>query len=1836
MKKYQLSHRKRRFFAFAMACIIAAMAFNPMGNYYLEIEANDGTNCDLDGVTITLTEENVTVNAVQQSIGDGENHTIYWLKGAATATPSDGFSAYISANEMTDEQLESASFNVNPIDITASFTGYIYVKDSDGQIALAEIQYDNSIGELRFSVDDPTGTALSDSEGAYGNKWYDTTPSVQLEVNDSDAAGSPVTILYRIYKVGTTEDSRGDFENYNCAINVPDGKQVLEYYAKDTAGNSTSVFVKTFYVDTSTAGLRVAATVSGEGEDDQPYTSGDYTNADVTVFVEDKDGTALDLATQNGWKIYFLESEEEVLADSVDWGQPAEQNSKVFSNDGYNKYCHVKVENTVTGREFVDKVQIRIDKTAPEAVSLKLTNQDGSTATTDILNGEMWYKSGIKFVLEKANADKDDDTVSIQYRWYQEGIKEENIGDFEEYSSSDTGVNLNDGKWILQYYAIDEAGNKSSEEPVEKKIYVDESNVYAEPEIEAKTEDGSVYVGGSASNQDVTLSIKSEGVQIVPDENRIGMFYYSSSMSLDETALNQVEDSEWSSVDATGKIKIHVDDNGNLNRYYYVKVDKLVTGQSWIKSIHVRIDKETPDIENVCVTTDIAPGTQLVDGTSDCYWYDDKPALTVSLPETGSTLYYKLYEYYKSSDPEPESYTISNSDVEETLGDGRWILKYKVKDEAGNFSEETTNYYYVDSQLTSLTIKTILADGESDYTGGYSNQNINFSAISSDGTVYKTDDNIEVYYDLGDGSWSLLNNDTGMKEITIAENEPMFDQVCSIKVVNTDTGRVIISDPVQIEIDTEAPEVAPILKVSSEPDGAEITGENIYGGKWYQDSIPTLSFEDLQQDGGSDLHIEYRLYKEGETSGEFITYDSSGDRPVLGSAGKWVLEYKTVDEAENESNTSCTKFYIDKKPSLEISVKDAANQTYVEGENTEKITFTIENTTEGIGTKYFVYESTEKCTDDVLNGAAWTQINGDVYAIDESKLKNGEHYKKYIYIKAVSTGDTGMTDVKEQYIFVDRKNPANAGVSVTGDSKAQGWYYTLPQITMTSPVDDGTQITTYYKLYKISDGEPEYSVLNAQNQPKISGDGQYILKYYTKDAAGNKSEEKNQTINYDSTLPTQPKIVFTTENSSLLAKVINYVSFNYFCKERIAVSVSSEDVTSGVVSLTYYTEENGVKGEEKTISGSAGTFYLDPGFKGKVYVSAKDGAGNVTTYSISDGVVYDNINAEITISSQDNEQWISGDIALDIVAQDKESGLKKITCVINDKTVYEKDFLNETDVIYMDQFRVTATDEALSAAGYKILVTVEDNAGNVYAKEKLVYVDKTAPVIQLSGIEEGSYLNRTASLNATVKDQIYEYASTSLHVKKTLDGVTNEYEIPGAALSAIESTGSYEFDQDGSYEVTVNAVDAAGNKAEAQVIHFVVDKTAPVIEITGPSEGSYSMSDVETSIKVTESFYDTDEVTIKVTKELDGTVSDYPLKGWRNTGKDSVLKSSFTEDGTYKIQIEAMDAAGNKATIKTLQFTVDKTAPVLSISGAEDYQISSHEIVLQYNVTESYYDTDNVEVSLIKEDIDGNKSEVNVGNWVNRAKESSLTYQITSDGIYTARIVATDKAGNKAEVQKTVTVDTNDPVIRYIDEINGKYFQTFVLPYDINDMIQDLTVPSYELYLNSEEYDGVTEVTEEGKYVLKVETEDEAGHSANAKAEFIVDHTAPDILIVGVENAKTYYEAVSPVISLAGSEDSIEEILLDDVKQDFDSETMQYENTISSIGRHEILVTAVDYAGNTTEQLISFEIKNKSVFRKWYENTPLFVASIIIVLGGGAGGVAFFGIKRKKTSGKKM
>lgn len=570
--------------------------------------------------------------------------------------------------------------------------------------------------------------------------------------------------------------------------------------------------------------------------------------------------------------------------------------------------------------------------------------------------------------------------------------------------------------------------------------------------------------------------------------------------------------------------------------------------------------------------------------------------------------------------------------------------------------------------------------------------------------------------------------------------------------------------------------------------------------------------------------------------------------------------------------------------------------------------------------------------------------------------------------------------------------------------------------------------------------------------------------------------------------------------------------------------------------------------------------------------------------------------------------WKNQNISIPITITDQVSGIASVVITENGEVITPA-LVSETDT--QKSYMVTIQNNS-SADGTVISVSATNRAGEVTTESHIYRLDKQTPVITLTGAENGSVYNQNQTVSVRVEENIWqEMKPIVISATRTLDGITTDIEPSELNANGSPMSGSRTFTEDGVYQVTVTAADAAGNEA-VQTVGFTIDKTAPVLSITGAQDGAYSGNPITLNFQTVESFYETDSVTISVERRFEGAAYSSRVN-FANSGKNSSVSNVFATDGEYTVVMTATDGAGNVATEQTIHFTVDVTAPIISIQGTKDYLVTKDMVSLQFSVLESYFETNQVRITGTRKDAEGNITNLNIEGWSNTARTSTLSKEFSEDGYYTITIESVDRAGNSRRQTIHFTIDTQSPVISDLSHYNGKYLKRFVLEEALEDLISELTSPTVRMTLNGAAYDG-SEITEDGKYTLIIEVTDEVGLTATRTIEFIIDNTAPKVIFAGVQDGTRTTEPIRLNITLENENDSIDGITINGEQQDMQGKS-SYEYSFNSFGEYMISVYTSDAAGNSNSQTISFTYAEQAKTSYLWIFIAAAVLAVMLIIG---------------------
>lgn len=262
---------------------------------------------------------------------------------------------------------------------------------------------------------------------------------------------------------------------------------------------------------------------------------------------------------------------------------------------------------------------------------------------------------------------------------------------------------------------------------------------------------------------------------------------------------------------------------------------------------------------------------------------------------------------------------------------------------------------------------------------------------------------------------------------------------------------------------------------------------------------------------------------------------------------------------------------------------------------------------------------------------------------------------------------------------------------------------------------------------------------------------------------------------------------------------------------------------------------------------------------------------------------------------------------------------------------------------------------------------------------------------------------------------------------------TGNYE----ATIAAPNVTSYNVNSGHYYPVTVEATNMAGTVTTVDDTHSTVgsslqlkvkEQTAPVIAITAPTAGAFLATNTpEITFTITDesngSGVDISTLKIKVdSTTFTNTASGVTATATTNGYTVKYVPQSALSDGSHTVTINCSDNDGNAATAKSISFTVDTVAPVLTVTAPSEN--GSYVATAAFTVKGTTNDSTS-SVASVKVTLNGtDQGTVTVDSSGNFTKAITL-----ASGNNTIVVTATDKAGKTTSITRTINLDTSAPEV---------------------------------------------------------------------------------------------------------------------------------------------------------------------------------------------------------------
>ena len=1339
----------------------------------------------------------------------------------------------------------------------------------------------------------------------------------------------------------------------------------------------------------------------------KPKGNNGYYVAPVKVSVVDKNVKFLDPEGKRASEYVFNNN-----GDYYAWSTYFYQTNK----DGYTTITVGTIDN------------ILIDQTAPTGFSVNIVNPDNRDPFWEKLTKIFTVFAAKELNVTVKVTDPDSGFGKMYYSldggtWQEvktftstdvEGSKEQVVGTFK--------IPVNK-KGKLQVWVYDRAGNIVSTHDEEGK-YIDGTMTYNGKPTHSDTSDVHVIVDNTAPVVNVSFDNNSVANERFFNKKR--------------TATIKVTEDNYFEEDV--KIEVFKDNSTvavpkeDLKKYYDLKYNtnnKMITltfKEDGEYTFNVSYTDRSGNVGNVHYGNSAAPNTFVIDKTA--------PVVTVDFDKSNAQnqYYFSLAKSAKINIKE-KNYSSDglNLDVQMTKGQTTTTVPKSelILKETGTGSDHTVEISFtVDAAYNFKLGFTDLAGNEAviDYGGGdkfhfvidttlpvvnvkYSNNKVYNNEYFNEGrtaTISVTERNFdkkETFIVVNDNkivvdNW-VQSGDTYTTTYNFTGDYSYeFDVICKDKAGNSSSGIVFEKNTVaerKFVVDTTPPKDLDI-KINGK---SVLGGDSIVFDTFYKDTINIELTYDCSISGVHALQYQMvdKVSAYSVENGKWIDYDPASGITVSQSR-KFILYFRAIDKASNVTYVNSTGIIVDNKepegekhaPDIDILLSQANAKGYYNGNVTAKVSIVDpayigdQRDPDGFysGLKEVTYKIYTTDTDAVESGTL-LDISKDI-GKTEATFDDDNLASKWTRSIVIDAEKFNSNNVIIQVEAVD--NAGNVRITRTklGDIKIDT---TKPRINV-SYNNNNVDLNEYFKADRVAtisvterNFDPEATVISLTSS---TGKKPSVSEWVKKPGQGNGDDTVwTATVTFNS----DGDYTFDITGADLAGNVANPADYGNsaapkkFTIDKTAPTIKVAYDNNAALNGNYYKDYR-----TATITIVEHNFSAD---RVKISVKATDDGSDIAAPSVS--------------------KWTSnGD-----------------THTVTIK--YNKD------------------------GKYTFRISAKDKAGNDAAAfaDQTFYIDTTAPALSITGVKDNSANRGDLNIQILYSDTNY---SPDL-VKVSFAGANRGTLTPDGTNTAVHNGNKFVFNEfakkketDDIYTLSVTVTDLAGN-VSTQKITFSVNRfgsTYGMNDATNAILGKYIKNPID--IVVSE-VNPNDLVESKVTLYKNNNPiilkegADYDVNKTGGNGAWNeytyvIHADNFKDDGVYSVSIYSVDKAGNTSENsldsknKPIQFGVDNSDPNIVVSN------------LQNNTT---YATELYTVKLlISDNLVLNGVDVYLDDYTNPYKswtgeevaavvsgtgDFSFDINDASNGSHKVKIVATDAAGNKHEIEVSNFYVTTNLFVRY-------------------------------------------------------------------------------------------------------------------------------------------------------------------------------------------------------------
>lgn len=378
----------------------------------------------------------------------------------------------------------------------------------------------------------------------------------------------------------------------------------------------------------------------------------------------------------------------------------------------------------------------------------------------------------------------------------------------------------------------------------------------------------------------------------------------------------------------------------------------------------------------------------------------------------------------------------------------------------------------------------------------------------------------------------------------------------------------------------------------------------------------------------------------------------------------------------------------------------------------------------------------------------------------------------------------------------------------------------------------------------------------------------------------------------------------------------------------------------------------------------------------------------------------------------------------------------------------------------------------------RLQVEIPDDAGTELVTLQTLgftLADRSPPVVTIQQPLAGALIRGDVAALVRASDSLTTIGSVEINVD---GGAWSAALIHDASESVYSSALGNLID--GAHNIAARATDSAGNTGSAAAVSFTVDNTPPQIEVLGAVDAGVYGDDVTLTVTATDTHLASTTTTLNGVPYVSGTL--------------------ITASGPQQLLVVALDAAGNLTT-RELAFTIERGAPVITVTGVEQGGLYNVDVTPIIVVTDT--------------DPTTHTATLNGQPYVSGA-------MVTADGEYVLHVEAQDSVGNNAALTRQFTIDKTAPSLVITTPTNGATLS--VLTTNVSGTTEPLasvylTVGSFQAN-GTADANGLYSFTQvplsQGANVIQAYARDRAGNSGASASVSVTVTTGTGPLLDGV------------------------------------------------------------------------------------------------------------------------